>query len=102
MATARLDEYFKKVANEPGQASVAGRILQEGKTFTFRTFLKTGTMHSLAESQKIVGHRTALGVPLMREGSPIGVSFDAPHAKAIYRKANRAGHDICRPSGDCD
>ena len=38
-------EYAKeKVAIEPGRATVAGRVLQEGKTVHVRTFSKTGTM----------------------------------------------------------
>ena len=68
-------EYAKeKVAIEPGRATVAGRVLQEGKTVHVPDVLEDRDygIPSL-NAQKIVGHRTTLGVPLMREGSPIGV-----------------------------
>ena len=68
-------EYAKeKVAIEPGRATVAGRVLQEGKTVHVPDVLEDRDygIPSL-DAQKIVGHRTTLGVPLMREGSPIGV-----------------------------
>ena len=68
-------EYAKeKVAIEPGRATVAGRALQEGKTVHVPDVLEDRDygIPSL-DAQKIVGHRTTLGVPLMREGSPIGV-----------------------------
>ena len=68
-------EYAKeKVAIEPGRATVAGRVLQEGKTVHVADVLEDRDygIPSL-DAQKIVGHRTTLGVPLMREGSPIGV-----------------------------
>ncbi|MGB8564976.1 MAG: GAF domain-containing protein, partial [Pseudolabrys sp.] len=68
-------EYAKeKVAIEPGRATVAGRVLQEGKTVHVPDVLEDRDygIPSL-DAQKIVGHRTTLGVPLMREGLPIGV-----------------------------
>jgi GAF domain-containing protein len=68
-------EYAKeKVAIEPGRGTVAGRVLQEGKTVHVPDVLEDRDygIPSL-NAQKIVGHRTTLGVPLMRQGSPIGV-----------------------------
>ena len=67
-------EYAEFVANNPAQidrASVSGRVLVEGKIvhipdavadpeYTFR-------------GREIGGFRTVLGVPLLREGTPIGV-----------------------------
>ena len=59
---------------EPGRATVAGRVLQEGKTVHVPDVLEDSdyAIPSL-NAQKIAGHRATLGVPLMREGSPIGV-----------------------------
>ncbi|MGB8744840.1 MAG: GAF domain-containing protein, partial [Pseudolabrys sp.] len=68
-------EYAKeKVAIEPGRATVAGRVLQEGQTVHVPDVLEDRDYGiSSLNAQKIVGHRATLGVPLMREGSPIGV-----------------------------
>ena len=68
-------EYAKaNVAIEPGRATVAGRALQEGKTVQVPDVLEDREYAASAlAAQKKVGHRTTLGVPLMREGSPIGV-----------------------------
>ena len=68
-------EYIKSnVVIEPGRATVAGRVLQEGKTVHVPDVLEDSdyAIPSL-NAQKIAGHRATLGVPLMREGSPIGV-----------------------------
>ncbi|MGC1639575.1 MAG: GAF domain-containing protein [Pseudolabrys sp.] len=68
-------EYIKSnVVIEPGRATVAGRVLQEGKTVHVPDVLEDSdyAIPSL-NAQKIAGHRATLGVPLTREGSPIGV-----------------------------
>jgi len=68
-------EYAREnVAIEPGRATVAGRVLQEGRTVHVPDVLEDREYADPAQkAQKIVGHRATLGVPLMREGSPIGV-----------------------------
>ena len=68
-------EYAKaNVAIEPGRATIAGRVLQEGKTVHVPDVLEDREYAVPAQkAQKIVGHRATLGVPLMRDGSPIGV-----------------------------
>ena len=68
-------EYAKEnVAIEPGRATIAGRVLQEGRTVHVPDVLEDREYADPAQkAQKIVGHRATLGVPLMREGSPIGV-----------------------------
>ena len=68
-------EYAKEnVAIEPGRATIAGRVLQEGRTVHVPDVLEDREYADAAQkAQKIVGHRATLGVPLMREGSPIGV-----------------------------
>jgi GAF domain-containing protein len=68
-------EYIKSnVVIEPGRATVAGRVLQEGKTVHVPDVLEdTDYAIPSLNAQKIAGHRATLGVPLMREGSPIGV-----------------------------
>jgi len=68
-------KYIKEnVAIEPGRATVAGRVLQEGKTVHVPDVLADQEYAIPArDAQKIAGHRATLGVPLLREGSPIGV-----------------------------
>ncbi|HKB91561.1 MAG TPA: GAF domain-containing protein, partial [Opitutaceae bacterium] len=65
-------EYIMNVAIEPGRGSVAGRVLQEGKTVHVPDVLADPDYAKL-DAQKIAGHRTTLGVPLLRAGSPVGV-----------------------------
>jgi GAF domain-containing protein len=65
-------EYVKNVRIEPGRGTIAGRVLKEGKTVHVRDVLADPEYTHL-DAQKIAGHRSTLGVPLLREGSPIGV-----------------------------
>src|SRR5262245_9354546 len=65
-------EYVKKMPIVPGRGAVAGRVLQEGKTVHVPDVL-ADTEYAVLNAQKVAGHRATLGVPLMREGSPIGV-----------------------------
>ena len=55
-----------------GRGSVAGRTLLEGKTVQIPDVF-ADPEYKLTESAKIAGFRTTLGVPLLREGTPIGV-----------------------------
>ena len=70
--SAEQSEYVKNVRIVPGRGTVAGRVLQEGKTVHVPDVL-ADTEYTVPDAQKVAGHRATLGVPLMREGSPIGV-----------------------------
>ena len=70
--TPEFIESQKGILFEPGRSGVVGRVLLESKSiqiadvfddpeYAYREFAKTG------------GFRTILGVPLVREGSPIGL-----------------------------
>ena len=65
------DEYYKGVAHERGRGSVIGRTLLEGKTIHIPDVLADPEYTNL-EFQRRAGFRTVLGVPLLREGNPIG------------------------------
>ena len=86
-------------------------IALDHTTVTGRTALKQKTVHILDaqsdtdyemhEAHKLVSYHTMLGVPLLREGVPIGVFVlmraDRP---AVYRETDRVGHHLCRSGGD--
>ena len=96
-------EYAEFVANHPpgiDRGTVAGRVLLERKIVHLPDVL-ADPEYTYGAGQKIGGFRTLLGVPLMREGSPIGVHrLGAKLRAAIHRQANRTGHDLRRPGGD--
>jgi signal transduction histidine kinase len=56
----------------PGRGSLAGRVLLEGKPVHVVDVL-ADPEYALAGAQERAGYRTGLGVPLLREGSPIGI-----------------------------
>jgi two-component system, NtrC family, sensor kinase len=57
---------------EPGRGSVTGRVLLDGKSVHIIDVL-ADPEYTMGETQKIGGYRTMLGVPLLREGIPIGI-----------------------------
>jgi signal transduction histidine kinase len=68
-----FNEYIETLPMEPGgRGSVTGRVLLEGKRVHIIDVL-ADPEYTLAEAQKKGGFRTMLGVPLLREGMPIGV-----------------------------
>jgi signal transduction histidine kinase/uncharacterized membrane protein len=70
-----FSEYLSKnIALAPARGSVVGRTILEGKTVHVVDVL-ADPEYALLEYQRITGFRTAIGVPLLREGKPIGVIF---------------------------
>jgi signal transduction histidine kinase len=68
-------EFDAFVADHPAQigaGTVAGRVLLRRGIFHVADVL-ADPEYSFTEGQKIAGYRTVLGVPLIREGTPIGV-----------------------------
>ncbi len=55
-----------------GRGSVVGRVVVEGRTIQIPDVLDDPD-YQMTEVAKLAGFRTILGVPLMREGVPIGV-----------------------------
>src|SRR5262249_42894350 len=81
-----LPEYQAFMKQHPipvGRGSIVGRVLQDGCSAQIADVLADPEYTSeLKEAAKIGGARTILGLPLLREGSPIGVI-------ALQRKAVR-------------
>jgi signal transduction histidine kinase len=55
-----------------GRGTIAGRTTREGRTIHIPDVLADPD-YTYTEGQRIAGYRTMLGVPLLREGTPIGV-----------------------------
>src|SRR5262249_31364572 len=65
-------EYAETLPMEPGRESVTGRVLLDGKRAHIIDVL-ADREYTFIEVQKKGGYRTMLAVPLLREGTPIGV-----------------------------
>jgi GAF domain-containing protein len=67
-----FQEYVETVPIERGRGSVFGRVLLECKPVQVVDVL-ADPEYAMRELQKRAGYRTVLGVPLLREGVPIGL-----------------------------
>ena len=65
-------QHMSKVAVTMGRGSLAGRVLSEGCTVHVPD-VRADPEYVLSEAQRIAGFCTMLGIPLLREGTPIGV-----------------------------
>src|SRR5690606_9965870 len=65
-------DYMKNIPLAPGRNSLVGRVLMEGATIQIPDAL-ADPEYGMREAQGLMGFRTLLGVPLMREGTAIGV-----------------------------
>src|SRR5262249_55432317 len=91
-------DYLKQQIIAPGRGTVAARAVLEGRTVHIPDVL-ADPEYTFREAQKRGGYRTALGVPLLREGTPIGVMvltrpmvrpFDANHIALVTTFADQA------------
>ena len=64
-------DYLENLSLEPNRGSCVGRVLLEGGIVHIHD-IQDDPEYSL-ETSKLEGYRTMLGVPLLREGTPIGV-----------------------------
>jgi GAF domain-containing protein/CheY-like chemotaxis protein len=69
--SAEHEEVLKRLSIRPGRDTITGRTLLEGKTVHIPDVLADPEYNSPVLS--IGANRTVLGVPLMREGTPVGV-----------------------------
>jgi signal transduction histidine kinase len=65
-------QWARSLPIKPDRGSVVGRILLDGKIAHIADVL-ADSEYTFFEAQKKAGYRTLLGVPLLREGRPIGV-----------------------------
>jgi two-component system NtrC family sensor kinase len=65
-------KYLGSIGIEPGHWSIVGRVLLQGKTVQVRD-AQEDPEYAQTEIVRIGDYRTMLGVPLLREGIPIGV-----------------------------
>jgi signal transduction histidine kinase len=65
-------ERVKTIPVQPGRGNVSGRALLEGRTVHIPDVL-ADPEYTFTEAQELGGVRTGLGVPMFREGIPIGV-----------------------------
>jgi GAF domain-containing protein len=70
--SSEYSEYVRTLRFPPGQGSLTGRILLGRKPVQIPDVL-ADPQYVLTEAQRLGGFRTHLGVPLLREGAPIGV-----------------------------
>ena len=69
---AGYDDFIRDRPLAPGRGSLVGRVLLARKPVQIADAL-TDEEFTMHEFRKILGFRTLLGVPLLREGHPIGV-----------------------------
>jgi signal transduction histidine kinase len=76
----KTKDYLENISLEPSRGSCVGRTLLEARTVHIHD-IQSDPEYAL-ETSKLKGWRTMLGVPLLREGVPIGVI-------ALVRSAKR-------------
>ena len=91
-------EYLKQQTILPGRGTIAARTALEGRTVHIPDVL-VDPEYTFLEAQKRGGYRTALGVPLLREGIAVGVMvltrptvrpFEANHIALVTTFADQA------------
>jgi GAF domain-containing protein len=65
-------EYVRTIPVEPGRGTALGRALLEGRVVHIPD-AQTDPEYTFVEAQRLGGFRTILGVPMLREGIPVGV-----------------------------
>ena len=70
--TAEYNEHIRTQTFAPGRGGVVGRVLLEGKSVQIPDVF-ADPEYTYREVAGLGGYRTILGVPLLREGNPIGL-----------------------------
>src|SRR5262249_19048723 len=67
-----FDDYMAKNARfRPGRGTLTGRTLLAGDVVQVAD-MQTDPEYTMGEAQRMAGFRSGLGVPLMRNGKPVG------------------------------
>ena len=99
--TAEYNEHIRIQTFAPGHGGVVGRVLLEGKFVQIPDVL-ADPEYTYREPARLGDYRTILGVPLLREGSPIGLLvLHRTNVRPFTDKQIRARRDLRRPGGDC-
>jgi two-component system, NtrC family, sensor kinase len=95
-------EYLESITIKPGRGTIGGRTLVEGRVIQVSD-LQRDPEYQLKGVLSLGSYRTALGVPLLREGTPIGVLFlTRTRVEAFTPQQGCAGRNFRRPGGDRD
>src|SRR5262249_60749198 len=70
--SSKFQEYLMHHPRPVDRGSITGRVALEGKVVHVPDVLADAE-YNWHEARKLGGYRTVLGVPLLREGSPVGV-----------------------------
>jgi two-component system, NtrC family, sensor kinase len=70
--TPDADEFMRNLQFEPGRGTLVGRTALEGRAVEILDIVNDPD-YTLSDLVRQLGIRTMLGVPLLREGTPIGV-----------------------------
>ena len=72
--TPEYDEYIKTLTFTPGRSTISGRVLLAGKSVQIADVLADADWaHAHPGAARLGNFRTMLGVPLLREGTPVGI-----------------------------
>jgi GAF domain-containing protein len=82
--TPEFVESQKGILFEPGRSGVVGHVLLEGKSVQIADVFDDSEC-AYREFAKRGGFRTILGVPLLREGSPIGIFVVGRYTETRHR-----------------
>ena len=83
-----FEEYMKQNPLAPGRATTTGRVALEGKIVHIPDVL-ADREYVFPKGQQLGGYRSNLGVPLLRDGIPIGAFvLIATDCQAVHRQAD--------------
>jgi GAF domain-containing protein len=98
---AEVDQYLRSITHQPGTGSTIGLTLAARRTIHIHDVLADPN-YKMPKVALRAGLRTALGVPLLREGTPIGVFVLGRKDVRPFTDAQigQVGLNLRRPGGD--